>query len=1006
MPLTTFCYANIRGLYPKSNQTKIPMLKEMAHEDKLLFMTFTESHLNSDHLDAEINIANYTVFRADRKIRKNGGVITYVKSEVAATTEKLVEYSNGTVEMLALKLTNLNLILITVYRPPNTTQEEFQPIIDKTRDILLNLPAPDTEVIIVGDFNFPSVNWTDMKISGGTAEERQQATALKRLNESFYLSQIIREPTRGNNILDLVITNSFSLIHSYHTINTIMSDHKLIYVHTNINSLHPINTQPKDSLAQNTLGHYNFHSKHTNWPLLKKALKETDWNLLLSDKNNVDDILHEIMTTCQANCNKYVPKKAILNKRNMIPRDRKILMRKRYGLQQRLGVTHYTPAREQLEQKIREIEMQLKMSIEEEQITKEQEAVKNIKGNPRYFFSYANKKLKTTSSVGPLLSKDNALTVDSTDMANILREQYESVFSAPKSEKIVVDKSSFFKIQRDAVTQLNTISISEAEIEEAISEISPNSAAGPDGFHPKFLKMCSAELAKPLQLLWSKSLESGLVPELSKTGIITPIHKGGSKGLPSNYRPVVLTSHLIKICEKVVKKKLTTFLEAGNHLNKGQHGFRRGRSCLSQLLHHYEDILKGIQEGNNTDVIYLDFAKAFDKVDHGVLLHKLRDLGVTGSLGRWIHSFLTGRTQRVSVQGKLSEHSIVRSGVPQGSVLGPLLFLIHVNDIDANLLHASASSFADDTRIRMNVKNVADTRHLQHDINQILIWAQNNNMSLNGEKFELLRYGNNKHLIDTTIYQFSDQTIPASAHVKDLGIHMSNDATFTHHYSNIAEVARRLSGWVLRTFKTREENCLITLWKTLILPRLEYCCQLWSPHKLQDIVTLEAVQRTFTTKIKGLHHLNYWERLNHLKLYSLQRRRERYIVIYAWKILEKMVPNVGLQENPHQRRGRLCYVRDIQGTTLRLRTLTYNSFSHNSARLFNCLPRHLRDLTGITPDTFKRHLDKWLSTLPDEPPIPGYPNLHNNTLTQVTSRLRKEEQQHPGSSGGPPQLCH
>ena len=124
------------------------------------------------------------------------------------------------------------------------------------------------------------------------------------------------------------------------------------------------------------------------------------------------------------------------------------------------------------------------------------------------------------------------------------------------------------------------------------------------------------------------------------------------------------------------------------------------------------------------------------------------------------------------------------------------------------------------------------------------------------------------------MYQFSAQTMPATAHVKDLGIHMSNDATFTHHYTNIAGVARKLSGWVLRTFKTREEKCLTTLWKTLILPRLEYCCQLWSPHKLQDIASLEAVQRTFTTRIQGLQHLNYWERLRHLKLYSLQRRRE------------------------------------------------------------------------------------------------------------------------------------
>ena len=143
-----------------------------------------------------------------------------------------------------------------------------------------------------------------------------------------------------------------------------------------------------------------------------------------------------------------------------------------------------------------------------------------------------------------------------------------------------------------------------------------------------------------------------------------------------NYRPITLTSHIIKIIERVVRKRLTEYLEKLGAFNEGQHGFRKGRSCLSQLFHQ-EDLLKNIRKGHNVNVIYLDFAKTFDKVDHGLLFQKMRDLSIKGNLGNWLHSFLTDRTQKASVQGLLSSPSKVLNGVPQGSVLGPLLFFYH-----------------------------------------------------------------------------------------------------------------------------------------------------------------------------------------------------------------------------------------------------------------------------------------------------------------------------------------
>ena len=253
------------------------------------------------------------------------------------------------------------------------------------------------------------------------------------------------------------------------------------------------------------------------------------------------------------------------------------------------------------------------------------------------------------------------------------------------------------------------ITFDEDDIEEAIQELSPTAAAGPDSYPAIMLKKCSKSLSRPLFLIWRKSLDQGLIPDLLKTGGIVPIHKGGSRGSAKQYRPIALTSHLVKIFEKVLRKYIICHLEENGLLNPGQHGFRRGRSCLSQLLKHFDKILEGLQQGKNVDVIYFDFSKAFDKVDFLVTLKKLNSLGIKGKIGRWMHNFLTGRKQYVNVQGWKSDLVSVKSGVPQGSVLGPLLFLVLIGDIDEEVATSFVSSFADDTRVGKHIRNKEDT---------------------------------------------------------------------------------------------------------------------------------------------------------------------------------------------------------------------------------------------------------------------------------------------------------
>ena len=273
-----------------------------------------------------------------------------------------------------------------------------------------------------------------------------------------------------------------------------------------------------------------------------------------------------------------------------------------------------------------------------------------------------------------------------------------------------------------------------------MNEVPIISASGPDGFPAILLRKCSGSLAHPLYIIWRKSMNQGIIPKSCKCANIIPIHKGKSRAEAKNYRPVALTCILIKTFEKVVRKPIVSFLEEHLLFNAGQHGFRAAHSCLSQLLAHFDLITRHLEDGKAVDVIYLDFAKAFDKLDIGITLKKLEAMGIGGHLGQWLQSFLSNRSQTVVVNGVKSSPKPVLSGVPQGSVIGPLIFLILIGDIDKEVATSFISSFADDTRIGHEISSEEDIKALQLDLQAVYQWATNNNMEFNSEKFELIQY--------------------------------------------------------------------------------------------------------------------------------------------------------------------------------------------------------------------------------------------------------------------------
>ena len=347
--------------------------------------------------------------------------------------------------------------------------------------------------------------------------------------------------------------------------------------------------------------------------------------------------------------------------------------------------------------------------------------------------------------MGPIIGQTGDIITEPYKIAEAQKEQYEKVFSNPRPEMIVEDPKEFFKTSEN--TKIYNVHFTYMDVRDAIDELSVNASAGPDGMPAILLKEARDNLSEPLTILWTESLRTGEIPEIFKMAFITPVLKPGApKSEAASYRPVSLTSHLIKTFERVLKKVLQNHLEVTLAFNDNQHGFRSKRSCLSQLLSHYNEILKGMEEGGNIDTVYLDFSKAFDKVDIGILCKKMKDMGIHGSLAIWIYNFLTNRKQVVIANGAKSSVSEVKSGVPQGTVLGPLLFLIMINDIDDEISESLISIFADDTRLTRVIKKEEDLEAFQEDLEKLYKWAETNNMAFNGTKFEPLRHGHNEEL--------------------------------------------------------------------------------------------------------------------------------------------------------------------------------------------------------------------------------------------------------------------
>ena len=483
-----------------------------------------------------------------------------------------------------------------------------------------------------------------------------------------------------------------------------------------------------------------------------------------------------------------------------------------------------------------------------------------------------------------------------------------------------------------------------------LSKLKPSFSVGPDGLCAYFIKNLSNALCIPLSTIFEVSYRTSQIPSYWSKAIVVPIFKKGNPLDVNNYRPISLCCVSCKTMESIMNESLRSHLQTHNLISGKQHGFSKGKSCLTQLLHCKNSWVNSLDKKQCIDVIFIDFSKAFDSVVHKKLISRLRVAGIDGFAFSWLTAFLHGRTQTVKVHNSFSDPLPVTSGVPQGSVLGPILFNIFINDLIESINgECEIYLFADDVKLFSN-----NSVSLQRALNHVSEWSTKWQLKISLEKCSVLHLGKNN--IENP-YFINGYELQRTNCVKDLGILTSSTMSSTLHCNELYKKCSRISSLIYKTFLSRNIDLMLQAYKVYVLPILDYCSPVYNPSKISDINKIERIQRKFTKRILG-NNLSYNARLQILKLENLEERRLKSDLALAYKILHNQLPILShiVQLKQPRMSTRTSTKPQIDVPRFKLNIKKY-FFTRRVAEVFNYFPVPDTCMERYDPKKFKRSLD-------------------------------------------------
>ena len=764
---------------------------------------------------------------------RGGGLIVYARSGIAVLKiDKQILFS----QLCSFKVNDVTINL--VYRSPNAAPESVAELANAISEAKKN-------EFFIGDFNLPGIDW-----SGGGGGRGRDAVFVEAV-ENALMQQLVEFPTQvKGNILDLVITNVPERVEEIYEAGRLgKSDHVLIVTRVSVGAA------AEDPVPQGK------DWRRADWNAIREELKDRAWAASIRRaaaadawaifRRKIDEVTEKFVPTRRRR-NQNRPAWLTQNILREIRRKKKLWRAVRGG---------------QITEEYKQAEKSVKNMIRNSKRRFEKKLAENKGGSNRQFFAYVKKKTGAKSSVGPLKEAGGETVADAAGMAEILNRTFKEVFT----REDVASVPEPAEMETESV--LASVHFAARDVKKKIRELKQDSAPGPDSVTPQLLKETMNEVAPLLAVIFTKSLEEGVVPTDWKEANVTPIFKKGAKSVPGNYRPVSLTSVACKMMESIIRDEITKHLEANKLIGKSQHGFMRGRSCATNLLEFLERATRVVDGGGNFDIIYLDFAKAFDKVPRQRLLRKVRAHGIRGPVLRWIEEWLSGRRQRVVLNGKFSSWEEVLSGVPQGSVLGPLLFIIFINDLDAWAAGADLlKKFADDTKIGKELVAQHSCEELQESLAGLTDWAATWGMQFNVAKCKVMHVGGRNPKFE---YKMEGQVLQETTAEKDIGVIVNQKLKPSDQCRAAARTAQAVLGQLTRAFHYRDRHVFMRLYKQYVRPHLEFCTQAWAPWYEEDKNCLEKVQQRAIAMVSGLRGRGYEERLAELGLTTLEERRHQ-----------------------------------------------------------------------------------------------------------------------------------
>ncbi|EFO95251.1 hypothetical protein CRE_08695 [Caenorhabditis remanei] len=816
-------YANCNSISNKLNT-----LNFLCYFHNFDVFCMSETKLDGTFTDGLLSLdQQYSVIRKDRN-KHGGGVAILISKHLKCVPITIPDkYMSAEVCAVNIFTNGTTTRVITAYHPNHQRNKSI------LLEVLEYLLGANKHTVLVGDFNMPCIDWRILNASD------KPCTEFINFVVRNGLSQHVKTPTRfgPDNILDLCLCNT-DIIQEVSVLEP-FSDHCLIQIKLSC-------TKNSRKIVKETL-----HYKKGDYNTINCILSRINWPRLFS-KLTINEMYSFFTSYLKELLSNFVPTIRIDDSKKFYPPSIKKLQKEKLKIWRKEGNSP----------RFKSISASIKVQILVDHKKKFED--KLVSGNQKNFFKLINSKLKDSNYVGPI--KDGNAT---------LCDEYDKVecFSSTFSDVFVLDDGTVPSFAPRTDNFIEEVSYEPYMVEAVLSKLQPKCNTSPDGIPSIVLKELCTSIALPLSLIFNRSLQAGTLPDIWKTAMVIPVFKKGARSNPGNYRPISLTCSTCKVLEKLVRRSILEHLSINKLLSNAQYGFRSRMNTELQLLNYVGLLISNLEQKKPVNAVYIDFRKVFDTVAIPKLKVKLKAYGIQGKLLNWINSFLSGRSQKVLLNGLLSNYTSVDSGVPQGSVLGPILFILYINDI-GDKLESNPLLYADDLKLIS-----PDAVTIQNDMKMLSEWCNTWQMNVAPKKCELITFfkSRKKNVKSNPLLNISlnGLRLPKCEIIRDLGVIFSSDLSFDSHINSVI-VESILFEVILKCYKV------------FIRPIIEYGSTIYSPTLKCLIKKLESVQKSFIyrcSKKFNFEYISYFKTLETYELESLEYRRLLNDLVYLYKII-------------------------------------------------------------------------------------------------------------------------